>query len=126
MNGKRSVVAGVNELGPFFLGSELLVIGRWRNAKPHFAKRVQVGFPFEALADVPRREAFPQRIGEVGRAVIEDVDLDTRVVRGSQESVAGAKAGPDNSQPREALAGKPVETGAGIDHRLAGRVNRAA
>src|SRR5258708_3387685 len=58
--------------------------------------------------------------------MIECRHLDTRIVRGRQEPVAGTEAGSDDAQLLVALLLEPVEAAAKIDHALARGVEGAS
>src|SRR5271165_2247200 len=126
MNGEGCVVPRVNEFGALLLSSELLGVGGRADAHPEFAEGFEIRRLLQAFLDVLRGEAFPDGVGEVSGTVIENVDLDARIVSRSQKGVTGAEAGADNAEMVEAFLLQPIETSARIEDRLASSVDGPA
>ena len=81
---------------------------------------------FDAIANVARRKALPDHIGEISGAVIEHVHANSRIMGAGEKGIAGPEAGTDNREILKALLLKPVEAAARIDDRLPGGIDGAA
>ncbi len=68
------------------------------DAGPRVAEAVQRYILFDALADVFRRKAGPDYVGDIGGTVVEDVDLDAVVMGAGEERVATADAGAHHAE----------------------------
>ena len=79
MHRERRIVTAVNKL-TLLRRAEQLPITRRTDAKPKFAKRVEVDGTDQTFTYVTGGYAFPDRIGEVRRAVIEHVHANAGVV----------------------------------------------
>src|ERR1700730_17331145 len=97
---------------------ELLYIVSRTNRHPRPSQPVEIDVLLDPLPDMLCRKSGPDHIGDVQRAVIENVHCDTRIVRARQIGIAGSQTRADYSQPLVALALQPVEATADIDHGL--------
>src|SRR2546430_14930592 len=69
---------------------EMFEIGHRADRLPQLAQPVDVHLRLETLANVPRGLPVPDYVGNISGRVIECRDLNSRVVRGSEECVARA------------------------------------
>lgn len=126
MDGEGRVVFSVDKLGALLLFGEEIPIARRTDARPQLSQRWQIDCSLQTLADMPRRKAFPHHIGDIGRAMVENVHANASVVSAGQKCITGTKAGTHDPEVREPLLLQPVKARAAIDDRLASGVDRAA
>ncbi len=126
MDREGGVVTRINEFRTLAFAGEEVPVARRADARPELTESGKIDGILKTLPDMTGRQSFPDYVGNVGRAVIEDIHANARIMGRNQEGVAGTKAGADDAEIGEASLFEPIEAGARVDDGLASSVDGAA